>query len=181
MTHLPIWYLGKINSDDCETTILELSELQGQAATMGSNGEVIEQTHRNTKVTFAPFDYWLSEQMEQIALQANQACRWDYSVTGREAIQFAEYGLSQHYRWHTDTFTLSGNPLDRKITAVCLLNDPSEFEGGQFKMRLYDEYIAPLEKGTVIAFPSILEHCVTPVTSGTRYTATIWFNGPRFR
>lgn len=181
MTHLPIWYLGKIDSADCDKTIEELKQLEAQTATMGSSGEVIEQVNRNTTVRFAPFDYWLSEKIEQIAAEGNDVCKWDYNVTGREAIQFAEYGFSQHYRWHTDTFTLSGNPIDRKITAVCLLNDPSEWEGGQFKMRLYDEYIAPLEKGTVIAFPSILEHCVTPVTSGTRYTATIWFNGPRFR
>jgi PKHD-type hydroxylase len=64
---------------------------------------------------------------------------------------------------------------------VALLNDTSEWEGGELQLRLYDEYKVPLEKGTVVAFPSILEHRVTPVLKGFRYTATIWFNGPRFR
>jgi PKHD-type hydroxylase len=94
-------------------------------------------------------------------------------------VQFAEYGPEQHYAWHTDTFALAGKPTDRKITIVCLLND--EFEGGQFQVRLYNDYTAPLEKGTIIAFPSILEHRVIPVTSGIRYSATMWFSGPRFR
>jgi PKHD-type hydroxylase len=48
-------------------------------------------------------------------------------------------------------------------------------------MRLYSEYTAPLVKGSMIAFPSILEHRVTPVLSGVRYSATMWFNGPRFK
>jgi PKHD-type hydroxylase len=94
-------------------------------------------------------------------------------------VQFAEYGPEQHYAWHTDTFTLSGKPIERKVSVVCLLND--DFEGGEFEVRLYNNYQAPLKKGTMIAFPSILEHRVVPVTSGIRYSATVWFNGPRFR
>jgi PKHD-type hydroxylase len=62
---------------------------------------------------------------------------------------------------------------------VCLLNDG--FEGGEFEVRLYNDYKAPLVKGTMIAFPSILEHRVLPVLSGLRYSATMWFSGPRFR
>jgi PKHD-type hydroxylase len=61
------------------------------------------------------------------------------------------------------------------------LNDPKEFLGGEFKVRLYQEYIAPLQKGSVVAFPSILGHCVTPVISGVRYSATMWLNGEKFR
>jgi PKHD-type hydroxylase len=62
-----------------------------------------------------------------------------------------------------------------------LLNDPAEFTGGEFQIRLYSEYTAPLVKGSVIAFPSFLEHRVVPVTSGVRKSATMWLRGPRFR
>jgi PKHD-type hydroxylase len=115
---------------------------------------------------------------QQVA-KANKECGWEYHLTGSERVQFAEYGQDNHYTWHTDTFTLSGKPEDRKITVVCLLND--EFQGGDFEVRLYNDYNAGLKKGTIIAFPSILEHRVLPVVSGTRYSATMWFNGPRFR
>ena len=64
---------------------------------------------------------------------------------------------------------------------VCLLNDPTEFEGGAFVMRLYSEYFPDLVKGSNIAIPSILEHQVIPVTSGIRKSATIWTYGPRFK
>ena len=61
------------------------------------------------------------------------------------------------------------------------MNNPTEFEGGQFQVKLYQDYTAPLLKGSVIAFPSFLEHRVIPIESGVRYSATMWLNGPRFK
>lgn len=179
--HLPIWYLGKIDSEVCDRAKNELMTHPMREAAMGIEGNVKQESQRNTAVVFAPFDFWLSPMMEAIAHQANGECGWDYLVTSREAIQFAQYGVEQHYDWHVDIFPLSGKKTDRKITVVALLNDPAEFEGGEFQMRLYSQYTVPLEKGSMIAFPSILEHRVTPVTSGVRYSATMWFQGPRFR
>ena len=179
MAHLPIWYLGKLDGDTCNQIIAEMSGIEVKDAAMGLDGSEKNHATRNTNVRFGGSDYWLNDRFEQFAHEANKVCKWEYDITGRENIQFAEYGPEQHYAWHTDTFTLAGTPTDRKITVVCLLND--EFEGGKFQVRLYNDYDAPLEKGTMIAFPSILEHRVIPVTSGVRYSATMWFNGPRFR
>ena len=179
MSHLPLWYLGKLDSDKCNQIIAEMSGIEVKDASMGIDGAEKNHETRNTKVRFGGPNYWLNDQFESFAMQANKECKWEYHVTERENIQFAEYGPEQHYAWHTDTFALSGKPTDRKITIVCLLND--DFEGGKFQVRLYNDYDAPLEKGTIIAFPSILEHRVVPVTSGIRYSATMWFSGPRFR
>jgi PKHD-type hydroxylase len=179
MSHLPLWYLGKLDSDSCNQVIAELSGIEAKDATMGVDGVEKDTRTRNTNVRFGNSDYWLGDKFEQFVIEANKVAGWEYHVTGRENVQFAEYGPEQHYAWHTDTFTLSGKPIERKITVVCLLND--DFEGGEFQVRLYNDYKAPLEKGTIIAFPSILEHRVVPVTSGIRYSATMWFNGPRFR
>ena len=181
MAHLPIWYVSNIPHGVCDRLIAELPSLPSRDATMGIDGSQIEHSTRNTNVRFAPSNHWFESTMKQAAYEGNSTCKWEYHVTGNEAIQFAEYGVDQHYHWHTDTFTLAGTPTERKLTVVCLLNDPSEFEGGEFQVRLYNEYPAPLVKGSVIAFPSILEHRVTPVLSGVRYSATIWLNGPRFR
>ena len=35
--------------------------------------------------------------------------------------------------------------------------------------------------GSVIVFPSFMEHQVTPVTKGTRYSLVAWFVGPPFK
>lgn len=181
MSHLPIWYLGKLDNDICDQAKNDLLKFPFQDAAMGVNGEVKQESQRKTNVVFAPFDFWLGKEMEQIAKKANAICKWDYTIPDREAIQFAQYEPGQHYDWHVDYFPLAGGETDRKVSVVCLLNDPSEFEGGEFQLRLYSQYTAPLEKGSIIAFPSILEHRVTPVTSGVRYSATMWFHGPRFR
>jgi predicted 2-oxoglutarate/Fe(II)-dependent dioxygenase YbiX len=179
MSHLPLWYIGQLGDEMCDRIVTELSIEETKEATLGSDGSELNLQTRKTAVRFAPQNYWLEGIFERFITEANKHCGWEYHITGAERVQFAEYGESNHYTWHTDTFTLSGSPVDRKISVVCLLND--EFEGGEFEMRLYSDYTAPLKKGSMIAFPSILEHRVKPVTAGVRRSATMWFNGPRFR
>lgn len=181
MAHLPIWYLGSIPHVQCDMVVDELSKLPARDAAMGVEGDAVSHDYRNTTVRFADFGYWFSETMLNHALTANEECKWGYETNNREAIQFASYGPEQHYNWHVDNFPLCGKDTDRKLTVVCLLNDTSEFTGGDFQIRLYSEYTAPLTKGSIIAFPSILEHRVVPVTKGVRKSATMWLNGPRFR
>lgn len=179
MSHLPIWFMGQLDLELCDKVVAELAVAEAKDATLGVDGAATDLLTRKTKVRFADDGYWLENVFAQQVAKANKECGWEYHLTGSERVQFAEYGQDNHYAWHTDTFTLSGKPVDRKITVVCLLND--EFEGGEFEVRLYNDYKAGLQKGTIIAFPSILEHRVLPVVSGTRYSATMWFNGPRFR
>ncbi len=179
MSHLPIWYMGQLGDEMCDRIVSELHVKETAEATLGVDGAQTNDGTRKTKVHFAEAGYWLEGIFERFAMEANKTCKWDYHVTGSERVQFAEYNPGHHYTWHTDTFTLCGKPEDRKITVVCLLND--EFEGGDFEVRLYNDYNAQLKKGTMIAFPSILEHRVTPIITGTRYSATMWFSGPRFR
>ncbi len=179
MSHLPIWYMGQLGHEMCDRVVSELSVIETKTATMGVDGSETDVAMRKTQVRFADAGYWLEGIFERFAVEANKNCKWEYHLTGAERVQFAEYGPENHYGWHVDTFTLSGNPIDRKITVICLLND--EFDGGTFEIRLYSDYKVPLVKGSMIAFPSILEHRVVPVIEGTRYSATMWFNGPRFR
>jgi PKHD-type hydroxylase len=58
---------------------------------------------------------------------------------------------------------------------VCLLNNPLEFEGGEFQFGFSEKL--KLEQGTIIAFPSFLQHKVHPVTKGTRISAVSWIVG----
>ena len=173
--------MGVVPEDICDKAVEDFSSLPSKDASMGSEGEVQNHAHRNTAVRFAGSAHWFEAYMRPFVFAGNKECKWDLHITDNENIQFAEYGPEQHYNWHVDTFPLSGMPYDRKVTVVCLLNDPSEFTGGEFQIRLYSEYTAPLVKGSVIAFPSFLEHRVVPVTSGVRKSATMWLRGPRFR
>lgn len=181
MSHLPIWFLSSLNPALCDEIIADACTRDYEPASMGETSTQKDEQYRNTAIQFLPAGNWLEPILKVTAEVGNKDCKWDYLLSENEQIQFARYTEKQLYNWHTDTFVLGLKPLDRKITVVCLLNDPSEFEGGEFKIRLYQEYTAPLQKGSIIAFPSMLEHCVTPVISGIRYSATMWVNGPKFR
>lgn len=182
MSHLPLWYLGKVSAEECDEAATEFKAIKAKAASMGVDGDVKDNSNRNTTVRFADKSNSFGLKMFQYGTQANTECKWNFNLNNFEAIQFAEYGPGQHYNWHIDTFFLSGRDYDRKVTVVCLMNDPSEFEGGELQMRFGGQlYTVPLEKGSIIAFPSFIEHQVTSVTSGIRYTAAMWINGPTFK
>ena len=55
-----------------------------------------------------------------------------------------------------------------------------DFEGGDFEIRGKDDRVPKLEEGSIIVFPSFLEHRVTPVTEGIRYSLVSWFVGPPY-
>jgi len=182
MNHLPIWFIGQAPDKECDTAFLQYKSISPKNATMGTNGDILDTQNRNTTVRFADDKNIFGFNLHNFGLKANSECKWNFHLTSFESVQFAEYGIGQHYNWHIDTFFLSGKPYDRKVTVICLMNDLSEFVGGELKLRFGGkEYLAPLKKGTIIAFPSFIEHCVTPVTSGTRYSSTMWINGPEFR
>ena len=73
----------------------------------------------------------------------------------------------------------------RKISMTVNLTDPKNYKGGNLKFDLgphikQDRFkvcddIRP--QGSAVVFPSFTYHCVTPVTSGTRYSLVIWFLG----
>lgn len=181
MTHLPIWYMGQIPTDVCDAAAREFMDIAPQSATMGTAGEHQDKSQRDTVLRFAPDNHWFGGIMYQHGMAANQATGWGYDITGHENVQFGSYGPAGHYGWHMDAFPLSGQPLDRKVSVICLMSDPSEYEGGDLEIQLYQDYKVDMQKGQLIAFPSMLQHRVLPIISGIRNSAVIWLNGPRMR
>lgn len=72
---------------------------------------------------------------------------------------------------HIDHSSTTGHPI---LTVVGVLNDESEYEGGQFI--IFDDYEVKLKKGDVVIFPSnfMFPHEVKIVTKGVRYSFTTW-------
>jgi PKHD-type hydroxylase len=181
MNHLPIWYIGQIPADVCDAAAREFMTIQPQDAAMGTEGEHQDKSQRDTVLRFAPTGHWFGGILAEHGKVANESMGWDYALTGHENVQYGSYGPNGHYGWHTDTFPLAGLPVERKVSVICLMSDPSEYEGGELQIKLYQEYTADLKKGDMIAFPSMLEHRVIPVKSGIRNSAVVWLNGPRMR
>ena len=73
----------------------------------------------------------------------------------------------------------------RKLSMTVLLND--NYEGGEFQFatiyRGKREIHTPEfnKTGSIIVFPSDMEHRVAPVTKGIRYSLVTWFLGPPFK
>lgn len=98
-------------------------------------------------------------------------------------IQFTEYNAEYQgfYKMHTDNNFMNTTPYDRKLSIVIQLTDPKEYEGGRLQFANADQPENFLKRGSIIVFPSYLEHGVTPVTNGTRYSLVSWVEGPKFR
>ena len=97
-----------------------------------------------------------------------------------ENIQYTVYNSDDQgcYDWHID---MGPGKANRKLSLVCQLSDPSEYEGGEFQINPGGSILVPERtKGTVIIFPSYLVHRVAPVTKGTRRSLVLWVEGPAF-
>jgi hypothetical protein len=89
------------------------------------------------------------------------------------------YSVYGDYQMHTD-----GVPgQSRKLTAVLMLTDESEYAGGFLELHLPSQspISIPREQGTMVIFPSWMWHCVTRVLEGKRNTINMGFWGPPFR
>ena len=62
------------------------------------------------------------------------------------------------------------------------LTDPSKYEGGQLSIAVQNEQPRDyFGQGTVIWFPSFLEHLVEPIERGKRYSLVLWLYGPHYK
>jgi PKHD-type hydroxylase len=78
----------------------------------------------------------------------------------------------------------------RKISMTLNLNEPGDYDGGNLKFDFgrHVEGVDPFyeceeirPQGSVVVFPSFVDHCVTPITRGTRYSLVLWCLGDPFK
>lgn len=138
---------------------------------------------------------WVCRAITPYIEQARKEFEWNYEINKIESCQFTTYYPGQFYDWHQDSFVdrkiiekHKGN--NRKISASIILNDPSEYKGGdlEFHMRhkerpedLRIEKNPFNDQGTIVIFPSFMYHRVLPVTEGVRYSLVMWIQGPDWR
>lgn len=106
-----------------------------------------------------------------------------YDLGYNEAPQFGTYTAETKafYDWHEDTLFQTGHKYTRKLSMVMLLNDKSEYEGGNLEMDHNDKPKNFAAAGDAVFFPSYLRHRVTPMQSGKRHSLVCWSNGPPWR
>jgi PKHD-type hydroxylase len=159
-----------------------LDTKQLEEAKVGTDQGVLNTEKRRSKV------YWLPKTDEFFELYKlffefiNKCNNEFYRFRLAEIIENIQYtvyeeSVNGHYDWHID---MGPEKASRKLSLVCQLSDPSEYEGGELQINTGEILIPEKEKGTVIIFPSYLLHRVTPVTKGTRRSLVLWIEGPAF-
>ena len=137
--------------------------------------------------------YWTTEQWIVDAIWpfmevANELSGQMFDIERVEDIQITKYGVGGFYGFHTDSYSShffkDSHGKVRKLSMSVQLND--DYEGGELQVARISRgeiQIDTMEKakGTVIVFPSSLEHQVKKVTSGERYSLVAWFKGPPLR
>ena len=137
---------------------------------------------------------WIYDLIFPLMYRANDESGWRYQIKAAESAQITRYKKGGFYNFHQDGngdhLSAYDNPDNlflhghvRKLSMSVMLNN--NFEGGAFEFASYSKEecsITPIEAeaGSIIVFPSSMEHRVAPITKGTRYSVVCWFVGPPF-
>ena len=132
---------------------------------------------------------WLFHKVEH-AFQSSNANAFNFNLSIFKDLQFTEYAANNtgKYDWHEDLTWTSSDPMQRKLSLVVQLTDPSLYQGGNLQLdpsMVGGKSMVPdadqlRELGTLIVFPSFLRHRVTPVEDGIRHSLVSWYLGNPF-
>ena len=180
LSNTPLWNLiqEKINS----------ANLQFQDGLFYKDNQTKDNI-RKSKIAWMD-DVYLREQLFYSVNLYNKQ-NWNYDLDGCGSILYGIYSDGGHYDWHIDTEHITrcikGKYLMRKLSTTIWLNDPDEYEGGEFDIEVNGPLDSiryetlKLSKGSIVIFPSNSWHRVRPVTSGVRKSLVTWFRGSPFR
>ena len=105
-----------------------------------------------------------------------------YDVSGINQIDVLHYTPGGRYNLHQDDAPFPER-VKRKFSVIVQLTDPSEYTGGDLWIPMIDHKATDEQltmrrgKGTVIIFPSWLEHQISPIESGERRSIVAWATG----
>ena len=166
---------------------LNSSNLEWEDGAVG--GEGYSKNTRKSKIAWISDVYLRELLFHSVDLYNKQ--NWNYDLDGCDLVQYGTYSDGGFYDWHVDEEAeiepINGKYLVRKLSMTIWLNDPDEYEGGEFDIEIKNPKsevryeTLKLSKGSIIIFPSDKWHRVRPVTSGVRKSLVTWFRGPPFR
>lgn len=125
-------------------------------------------------------DLYLGPELNSVSLLASviNQVYWGFDIDPQPSAWMQTYREGNDYAMHQDT----SPGYNRKLTAVVLLSEPEAYLGGALRIHLGDiVWEVPDEQGTVIVFPSWINHSVSEVVSGTRQSINMGFHGPAFK
>lgn len=175
---------GVLSKEFCNSVLAEVDwSTSGTGTILEPSGEVRTDTEqRRTDIVWQNPMQPLGCIARTYIDTANHSAGWGYILSNQEPTQIGRYKSEDkgHYDWHMD-LQLPKDGVQRKLSISILLSDPSEFEGGELQFKGMEDHKILTKQGSIVVFPSFIEHRVTPVTKGVRYSAVTWASGPSFR
>ncbi len=182
-------YQNAIPKKDCNS-IIEFAEDRWMKAAVGNEedvpkGHIIESVRKSDIV-------WCDEKdvynlVWSYVNNANENAKWKFQLDSVQPMQITRYQTGGFYDFHVDGNGTTRDMMDknmptygktRKLSMTIVLND--DYEGGEFEFLSNGGQLIKEKMGTVIVFPSYIQHRVRPVTKGTRYSLVVWFCGEPF-
>ena len=181
------WYKSKI---DTKEGITDEERITGAKVITG-----IDKKIRISDVVWTT-DQWIYDTIWPYMLESNEQAGWKYDIRGAEPMQITRYKKGGFYYFHKDGRGDHLSAYDkpdkklihghvRKLSMTVLLND--NYEGGEFQFATYNKEKCEISVpefnkiGSIVVFPSDMEHRVAPVTKGIRYSLVVWIVGPPFK
>jgi len=186
----PAWIFANYIKPDAVDQIVErCNKLKTRTAEVGDTKKLrVDKKIRISDISFLDRykDKDLYELIYNIGIEANNMA-FGFDLNELQTIQFTKYNgyKKAKYDWHTDLDWFDVGMSQRKLSVVVQLSDPKDYKGGEFEIA-YTDYNKQTksnmkQKGSVIVFPSFLEHRVKPVTDGTRLSLIGWIKGAKFK
>ena len=179
---------SKLDGEFCDS-VVSLADNSWEAAEVEDDTacDKVDAGMRKSEVYWTT-EQWLVGGIWPFMEVANELSGQMFDIERVEDIQITKYGVGSFYEFHVDSYSShhfkDSHGKVRKLSMTVQLND--DYEGGEFQVARCCKgklQIETLEKakGTVIVFPSNLEHRIKKVTSGERYSLVAWFKGPPLR
>ena len=181
----PVVFLDKyLDSDLCDFIVKEGKKLEieeGAVYQKETKDKHKDSSIRKAQTAFFQKVHWV-ESIVSGALHAVNQATWQAKLSSSENIQFGVYEQGEFYNEHRDIDL--GTPINRKLSITVQLTNPNYYKGGDFVLwTLEGKEIRKEEwrnKGSILVFPSFLQHKVEKVTKGTRMSLVQWYAGPEW-
>ena len=167
-----------LTKEECNEILnFSLDNLKLKPSQLTSYGsDTVNTSLRKSNQVFYPYYQkfpFLLEKMSNLLEKHISVKGFDLDYEKSE-FQFTEYNKGDHFSWHIDTYGEKITNYDRYCSLVIQLNDT--YEEGDLELKTIEGDILIAEKGigNLILFLSGIEHRVTPVKNGIRYTLVNW-------
>ena len=178
MKEFDYWRIPKFIPDCvCDTLVQSYGDWQHGTI----DNDIVEEKVRESDIAWIRDPFWMTS-FFKIMSDINEVSGLNFNIQRVEHLQLTRYvAPAGHYDFHMDSNGYTSRQEDgltRKLSMSVLLNDSSEFEGGDFTFYVSAEpYSVDMGKGDIIVFPSYNLHKVSQVTKGTRYSLVVWALG----